>query len=37
MDSRWKDGQKEGQRDEQTLFYRTLLAEARGPKIYQVV
>ena len=37
MDSGWKDGQKEGQRDEQTLFYRTLLAEAGGPKIYQVV
>ena len=28
-----KDGQKDGQKDGRTLFYRTLLAEARGPSI----
>ena len=33
----WTDGRTdemtEGWKDGQTLFYRTLLAEARGPKI----
>ena len=27
---RWKNGQKDRWKDGQTLFYRTLLAEARG-------
>ena len=27
---RQKDGQKDGQKDKHTLFYRTLLAKARG-------
>ena len=27
----WTDGRTEGWKDGQTLFYRTLLATARGP------
>ena len=29
---RWREGWTEGQKDRQTLFYRTLPATARGPK-----
>ena len=32
LTDRWKDGRKDRWKDRQTLFYRTLPAEAGGPK-----